>query len=348
MELFDPRPKFKSFHEDKEVYVQELMDNGIIESGLHKKLGMSPIQIAHQPMFDAYAKKELWSLIALDFLIYGHEDANALVLSNGLVETGDFVNLQRLWRTHLSDIRAWYWRTRESLMGDGPVETLKGNSEWEALKGECIEAYKVYEEFVDKLAVNRELDWIREEIDLLENEKIRQPRLSKPLKEKIDEAKFWSIIDSALAESSGSLDLFNGQLVDLLQDYKQTDIKRFQNILLDHLEKMNRWDLWAVAYLSQGGCSENSFLYFRCWLISQGELVCTKADNDLQALLPHVPKDGFVLNEGLLYVAYEAYQIRSKGKEMVVRERKDKPPVGDVWTDSDVESFYPDIVNFYR
>lgn len=32
-----------------------------------------------------------------------------------------------------------------------------------------------------------------------------------------------------------------------------------------------RQDLWAVAYVVRGGCSDDSFCYFRSWLISQGK-----------------------------------------------------------------------------
>ena len=32
-----------------------------------------------------------------------------------------------------------------------------------------------------------------------------------------------------------------------------------------------RWDLWAAAYLIQGGCSDDGFEYFCDWLISLGK-----------------------------------------------------------------------------
>ncbi len=34
-----------------------------------------------------------------------------------------------------------------------------------------------------------------------------------------------------------------------------------------------RQDLWAVAYVVRGGCSDDSFDYFRSWLISQGKKI---------------------------------------------------------------------------
>jgi Protein of unknown function (DUF4240) len=31
-----------------------------------------------------------------------------------------------------------------------------------------------------------------------------------------------------------------------------------------------RWDLWGLAYQFNGGCSDDGFVYFRCWLLAAG------------------------------------------------------------------------------
>ncbi len=43
-------------------------------------------------------------------------------------------------------------------------------------------------------------------------------------------------------------------------------------------------DLWAVAYVVLGGCSDDGFEYFRCWLIAQGKNVYCEAMNDADSL----------------------------------------------------------------
>jgi len=54
------------------------------------------------------------------------------------------------------------------------------------------------------------------------------------------------------------------------------------------LRKANTWKLWGAAYLANDGCSDDGFLYFRAWLITQGkdifEQVCKDPDS-----LAHVP-----------------------------------------------------------
>ena len=49
------------------------------------------------------------------------------------------------------------------------------------------------------------------------------------------------------------------------------------------LRKANTWKLWGAAYLANDGCSDDGFLYFRAWLITQGkdifEQVCKDPDS---------------------------------------------------------------------
>lgn len=349
MELFDPNPKFISFSEDKEDYYNALIDNGLIESGLHKKLGLAPIQVAYQPVFEAYAAKRLWSLIAKDTSLHSHDSENGIRVSNGLVDLQDFAHLQQFWREHLVWVRIWYWNNREKLASTlPPGESDNDADEWGQAKNRCIASFNAYRHYVEQLSCKRELIWIDEEIELLKNEEKRKPRLKKPLADKVDDAKFWSIIHNARSDSNGAIELFNEYIVDQLQDLKSTEIKRFQNTLIDKVEHMNHWSLWALAHISQDGCSDDGFLYFRSWLISIGEDAYNHAVTDLNGLLPLVPSDGLAENEGLLFAAFEAYDIRSGGKEMELRERKDKLPKGEEWDETNVNRKYPEIADYYR
>jgi hypothetical protein len=73
-----------------------------------------------------------------------------------------------------------------------------------------------------------------------------------------------------------------------------------------------RWDLWAAAYLINGGCSDDGFDYFRGWLVAQGQKVweAALADPDSLADLPIDP-DGEteVEAEDMLRVALTAYGL---------------------------------------
>ena len=350
MELEKHQSKFKSYEEDTTTYLDTLMANGLVESGFHKKLGLSPHQIAMQPVFDAYADRKLWGLVAKDYVIYSHEadSENDHRISQGLVELGDFTNLRQLWRSYLVEVRIWYRNRRHEFGVDSTEQTSADAKKWAEAKRRAIAAFEVYRSYVSALSAVRELTWIDEEIELLEQETIRKPRMRKPRPEKMDAELFWSLIANAISKSDGSIDIFNGHIVNQLQDYKATEIKRFQNTLLDKMEAINHWDLWALAYISQGGCSDDSFLYFCAWIISQGEDTYKLALTDVHDLMPLVPSDKLVWNEGLLYAANEAYEIRSSGKEMSIKERKETPPKGEEWQEDKVAMTYPEIAKHYQ
>jgi hypothetical protein len=44
----------------------------------------------------------------------------------------------------------------------------------------------------------------------------------------------------------------------------------FERHFTQRLADAYRWDLWGLAYQLNGGCSDDGFVYFRCWLLGQG------------------------------------------------------------------------------
>ncbi|MEV0472611.1 DUF4240 domain-containing protein, partial [Streptomyces prunicolor] len=71
------------------------------------------------------------------------------------------------------------------------------------------------------------------------------------------------------------------------------------------------WDLWGAAWVLLGGASDDSFDYFRCWLIGQGREVYEGAVHDPDSLADliddfdeEIDGDG----EELGYAADEAYE----------------------------------------
>jgi hypothetical protein len=68
-----------------------------------------------------------------------------------------------------------------------------------------------------------------------------------------------------------------------------------------------RWDLWAAAYVINGGASDDGFEYFLGWLMAQGRTrwEATRADPD--SLADIVDADtGDLDGEELLYIALAA------------------------------------------
>lgn len=86
-----------------------------------------------------------------------------------------------------------------------------------------------------------------------------------------------------------------------------------------------RQDLWAVAYVVLGGCSDDGFDYFRFWLISRGRKIFEKALEDVDSLcdvfseLEDPEGDDYPEQELLDYAAMEILNERA-GKDYYVLE----------------------------
>lgn len=81
---------------------------------------------------------------------------------------------------------------------------------------------------------------------------------------------FWALIEASRA---GTQESQEARLEQLLGALAPQGLPRFQAFLDNAMRQSYRWDLWAAAYVIHGGCSDDSFDYFRYWLIAQGREV---------------------------------------------------------------------------
>lgn len=80
--------------------------------------------------------------------------------------------------------------------------------------------------------------------------------------------RFWALIDSSRAVSGCERQA--AWLVSALRTRTEPELREFTTELRRRLAESYRWDLWAVAYVANGGASDDGFEYFRGWLITQG------------------------------------------------------------------------------
>jgi len=133
-------------------------------------------------------------------------------------------------------------------------------------------------------------------------------RPNKPTKKQAVD--FWKLVD-AHRRASGACDLHG--LEAALGAMSTKDILAFQHWLYERLNESYRGDLWAAAYLVNGGCSDDGFDYFRAWLISRGQKVYDAALANPDSLIEEVG-DGEVELEEILTVASRAWK-RKTGKD---------------------------------
>ncbi len=157
------------------------------------------------------------------------------------------------------------------------------------------------------------------------------------------EEEFWGLI--AKAGQAGA-EAFSDTLSQELERMSAPEIMEFHLSLRKKMVLAYRWDLWAAAYLIMDGCSDDSFEYFRAWLITQGKTVFEKALKDPDTL-SEIEIDEDPDQEDLLYLAPEAYEEKT-GKEMPNHGMPDPAePKGRPWKEEAVENLFPKLAAKY-
>jgi len=62
-----------------------------------------------------------------------------------------------------------------------------------------------------------------------------------------------------------------GSLKEILLTLNAYEIEGFNNRFIALLDTSYNWNLWGAAYVINGGCSEDCFIYFRYYLIAHGK-----------------------------------------------------------------------------
>ena len=87
---------------------------------------------------------------------------------------------------------------------------------------------------------------------------------------------FWALIKESLENSNDAeeqLEFLQNKLSSLTEEELIGFHYQFEKVYF----KSYTSELWGVAYVARGGCSDDSFDYFRCWLISRGRDVYENA-----------------------------------------------------------------------
>lgn len=136
------------------------------------------------------------------------------------------------------------------------------------------------------------------EICLKEAKKLIQSKLKKGYREVgaeeetgtesvMTEKQFWGLLASAKSKSDDwdeQLEWLQGNLA----KKSVNDILRFDYHFNQNYYKSYTSDLWASAYIIMGGCSEDSFDYFRAWLLFLGKEPYEEALRNPESIIPYL------------------------------------------------------------
>ena len=178
---------------------------------------------------------------------------------------------------------------------------------------------------------------------------------------KMDEQEFWKIIDYAFVNSNGNTKNEARIIKEKLSAYKPDEITNFEIVLCEKLIKANDFKIMAIDKIIDGTVTDDTYLYFRCWLIGLGQKTYEQTLKDPDYLAKEIEKGVEPDFEDLLYVATDAYQSKTgkkKEDETFPRNVADKkglnydfggpPTTGKEWKESELPVLYPKLWNKFN
>lgn len=161
---------------------------------------------------------------------------------------------------------------------------------------------------------------------------------------------FWFLIDSDI---NLGYDRRLAKLVSGLSKKSESEIHGFEQELRRMLFKANDYGILAAAKIIDGYVSDDSFLYFRCWLIGKGKKIFFETLANPDVLEAYIKDDEATEFEDLLYVATTAAEKKFGGDEFedprdVAVEagldyEADPEPRGNDWTEDELPLLYPKL-----
>ena len=153
---------------------------------------------------------------------------------------------------------------------------------------------------------------------------------------------FWGIVEAAKARSASAYERPEN-LMSVLRDLSPKEILEFEKQFITVTDSAYTHELWAAAYLLNGGCSDDCFIDFRSWLISQGEKDFERVVNDpdtVGSIYSH--EDGATLEE-YGYAAWTVYKEKT-GSELDLGNWAypgKVEPDGEMWEEEDLPTLLP-------
>ena len=150
----------------------------------------------------------------------------------------------------------------------------------------------------------------------------------------MNQAEFWNLVNRAHESSNGDMDQKCSLIKANIESMSKEDATEIRHLFDLAMDQAYSWELWAAAYIANGGCGDDSFSDFRASLISRGEAEYNNALNDPDSLAD-VPFD----EEKWFYEGYQ-YAI-TEGVESVLgsnpprKSPHPESPSGSEWDEDD-------------
>lgn len=169
---------------------------------------------------------------------------------------------------------------------------------------------------------------------------------------------FWEIIEKSLLVASEQQE---NEIQKLLLAFSLDDIVQFEIILRELINELDDYKVMGILKIMDGYVSDDSYIYFRCWLIGSGKKIFDIALESPDDIAAFVDQSTFPDFESLLYVADEAYLQKSGVAEDDENLPRDvayskgldydhgaPPTKGTDWEEEDLPQLYPALWKIYN
>jgi len=161
--------------------------------------------------------------------------------------------------------------------------------------------------------------------------------------------KFWTLIDTTRGDARDCDDQVE-RLEESLEKLDVKDILDFDFHFSECIRDAYRQSLWAVAWIVNGGCSDDGFDYFLGWLVAQGKEYFKRALTDPECAAASVNPGDIVEGGNIWSAAARAYE-RKTGKEDYYDVCKcvQRTLQEDVsWDEETVRDLYPNLAKKFK
>jgi hypothetical protein len=159
----------------------------------------------------------------------------------------------------------------------------------------------------------------------------------------MNDDKFWQLVEAAKAGSTPELSNQPELLRIALEALPADEIAAFDRIFRTLCVAAYRWDLWAAAYIIEGGCSDDGFTDFRSGLVGLGRKAYHDALRDPRTLVEQPARGVDFSQEALAYVASEAYEAATGSPLPDQGIELPDEPAGEPWDEDTVAELYPEL-----
>ncbi|MFC4803017.1 DUF4240 domain-containing protein [Neobacillus sp. GCM10023253] len=130
----------------------------------------------------------------------------------------------------------------------------------------------------------------------------------------MDKIQFWNLIEQSKTYEEEQVQW----LTEALSNKEESEILDYEFIFRSYMNESYQSRLWGAAYLIMGGCSDDSFDYFRGWLISQRREVYEQTLKNPEFLADYISdenlgEEGVPENEDFLNIGFDAYTLKKDG-----------------------------------